>query len=313
MNVASPGVPQPYQPGQSGIVCVNKPLGMTSHDVVSRCRKIFSTKKVGHAGTLDPAATGMLVLGIGRATKFLTYLIVANKKYEATIRLGRATDSDDATGEPLQHVFPRDITTLTDQEIREHTTQFQGTIMQAPANISAIKIGGKRAYERMRAGEVFTLPEREVTVHEITVTTITRGDNPYPYIDVGVNVFCSSGTFIRSIARDLGNNLGVGGHITQLHRSTISNFNHMHTLEELQAHPTIDSSLNDIAQHSYPTRRLTSTEADNIMHGRYITASKKPEHQGIYCGIDEHNTAVALLENQKKNARSLFIIDPDYA
>ena len=192
----------------SGIVIVDKPAGMTSHDVVARLRRIFGTRKVGHAGTLDPMATGVLVAGIERGTKLLAHLVAEEKVYEATIRLGASTTTDDAEGEVLSAA---DASHVTDEAIAAGIAALTGDIMQVPASVSAIKIGGKRAHELVREGAEVAIPARPVTVHSFDYT-VRRGE----HLDIDAIIRCSSGTYIRSLARDLGASLSVGGHLVCL-------------------------------------------------------------------------------------------------
>ena len=199
----------------SGILLVDKPGGITSHDVVSRVRKLAGTRKVGHAGTLDPMATGLLILGIDSSTRLLTYLVGLDKEYLATIRLGFATTTDDAEGEQLGDV--RDTSTVTAEAIAAAIEPLTGTIRQIPSSVSAIKIDGKRSYDRVRDGEEFTLAAREVTVAAFEVLSINGAD-------IDVRVECSSGTYIRALARDLGETLGTGGHLTALRRTRVGPF-----------------------------------------------------------------------------------------
>lgn len=196
---------------ESGLVVVDKAGGMTSHDVVSRVRRLAGTRKVGHAGTLDPMATGVLVLGVNRATRLLGHLMLTEKAYDATIRLGVATSTDDAEGEVTATVATDGI---DEAQVRAAAAEFVGDLLQVPTAISAIKVDGKRAYQRVRDGEQVELKARPVTVHELVVHAV-RGD------ELDVSVRCSSGTYIRAIARDLGARLGVGGHLTALRRTAV--------------------------------------------------------------------------------------------
>ena len=200
---------------RSGLLVVDKPAGMTSHDVVARVRRLAGTRKVGHAGTLDPMATGVLLLGVGRATRLLGHLALAEKTYEATVRLGMATTTDDAEGEPLERVPAGDV---EESQVRAGLAGMVGELDQVPSAVSAVKVAGRRSYERVRAGEVVELEPRRVTIHELVVHRVRpEGD----VVDVDVTVRCSSGTYVRAIARDLGAALGVGGHLTRLRRTTI--------------------------------------------------------------------------------------------
>src|SRR5688572_1010423 len=191
-----------------GLVVVDKPAGLTSHDVVARVRRIAGTRRVGHAGTLDPMATGVLVIGIGKATRLLGYLTDNDKAYQATIRLGAATTTDDADGIVVSE---RDTRAVTDDEIQSAVAAFRGDIWQVPSTVSAIKVEGRRSHARARAGEDLQLPPRLVTVHRFEVLDLRRSGN---FADIDVAVDCSSGTYVRALARDLGAALGVGGHLT---------------------------------------------------------------------------------------------------
>lgn len=206
-------------PGPSGILLVDKSPGWTSHDVVGRCRRLLGTRKVGHAGTLDPMATGLLVLGVGQGTRLLTHLVGLSKSYLATIRLGQATTTDDAEGEMLGE--PRDASTLAPASIDRALGALRGDIRQIPSAVSAIKVDGQRAYARVRAGEEVALAARPVTVFRLDVLE-RRSDAPW--LDLEVVVECSSGTYIRALARDLGESLGVGGHLTALRRTLVGPF-----------------------------------------------------------------------------------------
>lgn len=212
-----------------GLLLVDKPAGMTSHDVVAKVRKLAGTRKVGHAGTLDPMATGLLVLGIESATKLLTFIVGANKTYLATIRLGSSTITDDREGELVSQASTEQIIAVSNEQIEQELSKLRGVIQQVPSAVSAIKVNGERAYDRVRAGEVFELKSREVTVSKLEVTgAVRRGDS---FIDLDVVVDCSSGTYIRAIARDLGAALGVGGHLTQLRRTQIGEFDVVNAMQ----------------------------------------------------------------------------------
>jgi tRNA pseudouridine55 synthase len=181
----------------SGLVVVDKPAGMTSHDVVARVRRLAGTRKVGHAGTLDPMATGVLVLGVNRATRLLGPLMLTATAYDATLRLGASTTTDDAEGEVTATAS---VSGLDEATVRAALAEFVGDIVQGPTAVSAIKVDGKRAYQRVRDGEDVQLEARPVTVHELVVHEVRpEGD----HLDVTVSVRCSSGTYIRAIARDL--------------------------------------------------------------------------------------------------------------
>jgi len=245
----------------SGLVIVDKPGGMTSHDVVSRVRRLAGTRKVGHAGTLDPMATGVLVLGLDRATRLLGQLTLSDKRYDATIRLGAATTTDDAEG---QVVATRPVQGLTEAAVVEALTAFVGDLDQVPSSVSAVKLGGKRAYARVRAGEEVVLPARRVTIHALEVTGV---DLP----DVRISVHCSTGTYIRAIARDLGAVLGVGGHLTLLRRTAVGPFtlDHARTLDDLTEHLAV-TSIADAARASFPARHVDEAQAAQVRVGHRL-------------------------------------------
>jgi len=216
-------------PAPDGLLIVDKPKGWTSHDVVARGRRLARTRKVGHAGTLDPMATGVLVLGIGRATRLLGHLALATKAYDATIRLGQATITDDAEGDVTMKA---DASGVDDADIAEVCATYLGDIQQVPSSVSAIKIKGERAYTRARAGEQVDLPARPVTVSQFSVHATRRSGE---LVDIDVTVECSTGTYIRALARDVGADLGVGGHLTALRRTRVGPYRieRAHTLDEL--------------------------------------------------------------------------------
>ncbi|MDT0201136.1 tRNA pseudouridine(55) synthase TruB [Nocardioides sp. AE5] len=249
-----------------GLVVVDKPAGITSHDVVSRVRRLAGTRKVGHAGTLDPMATGVLVLGVNRATRLLGHLMLTEKAYDATVRLGASTTTDDAEGEVLA-TTPAGH--LTDAAVREAITAFVGDIEQVPTAVSAIKVDGKRAYQRVRDGEEVALKARPVTVHEIVVGQIRRPDEAG--LDADLSVRCSSGTYIRAIARDLGAALGVGGHLTALRRTAVGPYalEQAHTLDELADEFRL-LPIGEAARQYFPAVDLDAEQATDVGFGRKI-------------------------------------------
>ena len=250
-----------------GLVVVDKPSGMTSHDVVARVRRLAGTRKVGHAGTLDPMATGVLLVGVDRATRLLGHLTLTEKAYDATVRLGAATTTDDAEGET---VSTASVAHLTEDDVRSAAGAFVGAIEQKPSAVSAVKVEGKRAYARVRAGEDVDLPARSVTVHELLVTDVRPGDEVF---DVDVSVRCSSGTYIRAIARDLGAALGVGGHLTRLRRTAVGPFTlaDAHGLDALADDFEV-LGLDEVARRCFPTYDLTAEEARDVGYGRKLEA-----------------------------------------
>src|SRR5688572_2803668 len=250
-----------------GLVVVDKSPGMTSHDVVSRVRRLAGTRKVGHAGTLDPMATGVLVLGVDRATRLLGHLTLTEKAYDATIRLGAATTTDDAEGEIIS-IAPTGG--LDEAQIRSALAAFVGDIDQVPTTVSAIKVDGRRAHRRVREGEHVELPARPVTIHELEVHRVRLGDEG---VDVDITVRCTSGTYIRAIARDLGAELAVGGHLTALRRTAVGPFrlDQAHTIEQLTEEFTM-MPIAEAARATFPSRDLGQAQAGDVRHGRQIDA-----------------------------------------
>ena len=246
---------------ESGLVVVDKPGSMTSHDVVSRVRRLAGTRKVGHAGTLDPMATGVLVLGLNRATRLLGHLTLTDKRYDATVRLGGTTTTDDADGD-LVSSSPTDH--LSEDDVRSALSSLVGEIDQVPSSVSAVKVDGRRAYARVRAGEEVELSARRVTIHAIDVVSL---DLP----DVRVVVHCSSGTYVRAIARDLGAALGVGGHLTALRRTAVGPFTlaDARTIDELTESFTI-TPIADAARASFPALDLDDAQAADVRVGRRL-------------------------------------------
>lgn len=251
----------------SGVLLVDKPQGPTSHDIVAKARKSLGLKKVGHAGTLDPMASGLLTLGVGPGTKLLTYLVGANKRYQATICLGEVTSTDDAEGESVSRADADVLATLTDAAIKAGLSEFVGEIDQVPSSVSAIKIDGKRAYDLVRAGEQVDIPSRRVTIERLDVGEIRRSDHA---IDVDIDVWCSSGTYIRAIARDLGAALGVGGHLTMLRRSDVGPFSTEGACapEDISADKLM--SLADVAAQVMPTVQVSNSQSVDIGHGKQV-------------------------------------------
>lgn len=263
----------------SGIVLVDKPAGWTSHDVVGRIRKLAGTRKVGHAGTLDPAATGVLVVGINRATRLLTHIVGVDKTYTATIRLGEATTTDDAEGEVTATRFANAVTT---EAVAEAVQRLTGEIMQIPSSVSAIKVDGRRAYDRVRQGEDVELDARPVTVSRFEVQQIRRVDGG-KLVDLDVEVRVSSGTYVRALARDLGDLLGTGAHLTALRRTAVGPYTQDQCLRLEELGSVNDDGdfgyigLAEAAAQLFPARRLTAEEAEHLRHGRRITASGTAE------------------------------------
>lgn len=290
----------------SGLVIVDKSQGMTSHDVVSKIRRIFSTKKVGHAGTLDPMATGVLVLGLERGTKFLAHMVASTKSYAATIRLGAATTTDDREGETITSASPDQLAAITETMISDAVEQFRGSIMQRPAAVSAIKIDGKRAHQRVREGEKVEIPARPVTISRYDILEIRRNA---AFIDIDVEVDCSSGTYIRSLARDLGEELGVGGHLTALRRTQVGPFtlDNAVTLEKLEETPHVSLTLDQALAASYPVLSVSEKEASNLAMGKWLTPRGL---KGTHAAVDPHGRTIALVKEQGKRLATIFVARP---
>lgn len=266
-----------------GFALINKAPGITSHDVVAQARKRYGTKKVGHAGTLDPLATGVLVLGIGSATRLLQYVTDGTKKYEATIRLGQSTHTDDREGEV---VATTNAAGISEDEIKSGIKNFIGKIKQKPSSVSAIKIDGKRAHQRVRDGEVVDIPARDVEVMDIEIANISIVGE---FVDIQVTVTCSAGTYIRAIARDLGDLLKVGGHLTSLNRTLVSPFD-ISECTDLTDSKLISTA--DGISRILPVRTIDLAEANEISFGRAIDASNK---SGAVAALDQGGEFIALL------------------
>ncbi|AQA05892.1 tRNA pseudouridine(55) synthase TruB [Mycobacterium sp. MS1601] len=286
-----------------GIVVVDKPDGMTSHDVVGRCRRIFGTRKVGHAGTLDPMATGVLVIGIERATKILGLVAGTSKTYAGTIRLGQSTSTDDAEGEVLQSV-PADH--VSDERIDTAIGALRGPIEQVPSAVSAIKVAGKRAYQLAREGETVELAARTVTIDRFDVLDTRRSPG---LIDLDVVVDCSSGTYIRALARDVGAALGVGGHLTALRRTRVGGFGlaQARTLDQLAEAPQLSYSLDEACLESFARRELSDDDALAVSHGKPLVAAGM---DGIYAAVAPDGRVMALLEDKGRRTTSVVVIRP---
>ena len=283
-----------------GFLVVDKEPGMTSHDVVAIARKALGTRKVGHAGTLDPMATGILVLGFNNGTRLLQYITDGDKSYQATVVLGAATVTDDVEGEVISTA---DTSAITDAQIHEELSKMRGTIMQRPSSVSAVKIDGERAYDRVRSGEEVVLPSREVTISQLDVLAIRRLDKG---IEIDIDVTCSSGTFIRAIARDCGDVLGVGGHLNSLRRSRVAGFglDRAVSLAQLKNDEFSTLDLADVARATFPVREIGLEEKIELSFGRTLTAN--PDNQ-IYAGISATNELIALLNNVDGKAKPIAV------
>jgi tRNA pseudouridine55 synthase len=282
-------------------VVVDKPDGMTSHDVVARVRRIMGTRKVGHAGTLDPMATGVLVLGIERATKLLGHLALDTKAYLATIRLGSSTTTDDAQGEVLSTA---DASGVADEAIAAGIRQLSGHIQQVPSAVSAVKVDGKRAYARVRAGEQVELAARPVEVSRFDLLA-TRRDGDV--IDLDVMVECSSGTYVRALARDLGAGLGVGGHLAALRRTRVGPFDLrvVITLDKLAEAPALSLPMNDAVAAAFPRHDIDHRRAHALLLGQRLPAAGIPGTYGVF---DPDGRAIALATDEGAAARSVVVL-----
>ncbi|MET7300877.1 tRNA pseudouridine(55) synthase TruB [Embleya sp. NPDC005575] len=286
-------------PPPDGLVIVDKPAGLTSHDVVGRLRRIAGTRRVGHAGTLDPMATGVLVIGIEKATRLLGHLALTEKEYAGTIRLGQSTITDDAEGEVTATTSAVHV---DDASIAAGIAELTGPILQVPSKVSAIKIDGKRSYSRVRDGEEFELAARPITVSAFEVLATRREGET---IDLDVRVTCSSGTYIRALARDLGAGLGVGGHLTALRRTRVGPYalDRAHTLEELEGSFGV-LPIAEAATAAFPRREVTEDQARAVSHGGRLPADDSEGPVGVF-GPD--GTFLALVENREGVARPLAV------
>ncbi|MGD0924024.1 MAG: tRNA pseudouridine(55) synthase TruB [Streptosporangiaceae bacterium] len=291
----------------SGLVVVDKPGGLTSHDVVARIRRLAGTRRVGHAGTLDPMATGVLVVGVEKATRLLGHLTLTDKEYQATIRLGQATDTADAEGTVTSG---RPASQLTLAQVQAAAAALTGEIQQVPPVVSAIKVAGRRSYQLAREGTPPVLEPRPVTVWSFTVRAVrpAAGD----LLDVDVVVRCSSGTYIRALARDMGDALGVGGHLTSLRRTRVGPYDlsAAHGLDELAEQLAV-LPLAEAAAAAFPVRQLTEDEARSLSHGGRLAALGQEaglgEETGPVAALGPDGTLIALVHEENGVARPLAV------
>ncbi|AXQ54419.1 MULTISPECIES: tRNA pseudouridine(55) synthase TruB [Streptomyces] len=290
-----------------GLVVVDKPSGFTSHDVVAKMRGIARTRRVGHAGTLDPMATGVLVLGVERATKLLGHLALTEKEYLGTIRLGQTTVTDDAEGEITASA---DASGIGRAAVDAGVAELTGDIMQVPSKVSAIKIDGKRSYTRVREGEEFEIPARPVTVSSFTVYDVRedKAADGTPVLDLVVSVVCSSGTYVRALARDLGASLGVGGHLTALRRTRVGPYglDAAKTLEQLQEELTV-MPVAEAAAAAFPRWDLDERRAQLVLNGVRIDMPEEYAGRGPVGVFDPAGRCLALVEEQKGRAKSVAV------
>jgi tRNA pseudouridine55 synthase len=283
-----------------GFLVVDKAPAMTSHDVVAVARKALGTRKVGHAGTLDPMATGVLVLGFGNGTRLLQYITDGDKSYQATVVLGAATVTDDREGELISEA---DASGVSDQEIHNGLAKMVGEIQQRPSSVSAVKVGGERAYDRVRAGEVFELAARTITISSLSVLEIRRVGSR---VEIDIDVTCSAGTFIRAIARDLGIDLQVGGHLTALRRTRVAGFSISQAIsfEELRAQNFAPLEVADVARATFQVRELGLDEVQELSFGRPLITNQSDE---IFAALSPDNRLIALLKNESGKAKPIAV------
>lgn len=286
-----------------GFLVVDKEPGMTSHDVVAIARRALGTRKVGHAGTLDPMATGVLVLGFNNGTRLLQYITDGDKSYQATVVLGAATVTDDFEGEVISTA---DASSITDEQINAVLDTMRGTFMQRPSSVSAVKVDGERAYDRVRAGETVVLASREVTISQLDVLEIRHLDQR---IEIDIEVTCSAGTYIRSIARDCGEELKVGGHLSALRRTRVAGFTTAGaaSIAGLKNGEFTTLDLADVARVTFPVREIALDEELELSFGRTLAQNRT---EGIYAGISSSNELIALLSNVDGKAKPIAVFAP---
>ncbi|WP_448071647.1 tRNA pseudouridine(55) synthase TruB [Georgenia yuyongxinii] len=337
-------VPRGRVTAADGLLVVDKPAGWTSHDVVARARRLAATKKIGHAGTLDPMATGVLVLGVGRATRLLTYLVGADKEYGATVRLGQATVTDDAEGDVVDSAGAAPLLradgTADTAAVEAALAGLRGPIDQVPSAVSAIKVDGERAYARVRQGEDVALPARPVTIHRLDLTAPPRAAvvGGTTVLDLDVVVGCSSGTYVRALARDLGAALGTGGHLTALRRTRVGPFtlDGARTMADLVAEVAAQVgepdpaglrtvTMTQAATASFPVRRLDAGQTAAVRVGKSLGATCVPAageqvavaharggpgHDRVTAALAPDGHVVALLADRAGRARPVLVLDP---
>jgi tRNA pseudouridine55 synthase len=296
--------PESPQPSPRGILLVDKPAAVTSHDVVARARRALNTRKIGHAGTLDPMATGLLVLGVGAATRLLTYLVGLDKTYEATIRLGVSTDSDDADGRETARADAASLAAIPDAAIVAGIAGLTGEISQVPSTVSAIKVAGRRAYDLARAGEQVELAARRVTVSRFALLgPVRRG--PDGVIDLDVVVDCSSGTYIRALARDLGAALGVGGHLTALRRTRIGPFEVGDAVAEIASDAPLRTAA-EVAASVLGAFEVSADEARDLRHGKRLESAAGRLATATPAAIDPDGRLVGIVERRGADVKSIM-------
>jgi len=283
-----------------GFLVVDKAPAMTSHDVVAVARKALGTRKVGHAGTLDPMATGVLVLGFGNGTRLLQYITDGDKSYTATIVLGASTITDDREGEVISEVSAAHI---SEEEIKSGLSKMVGEIQQRPSSVSAVKVDGERAYDRVRAGEVFELAARTITISSLDILEIRRLG---ARVEIDIDVTCSAGTFIRAIARDLGSDLQVGGHLSVLRRTRVAGFpiSQAISFDDLKAQTFTPLALSDVARATFQVRELALDEVSELSFGRPLVSNSSDQ---IFAALAPDDRLIALLKNESGKAKPIAV------
>lgn len=297
----------------SGLVLIDKPQGLTSHDVVARIRRLAGTRRVGHAGTLDPMATGLLILGINSATKLLTFLVGADKTYEATIRLGASTITDDKESDFLELASTDAVTQISATQIEAAIKDLSGEILQVPSSVSAIKVDGQRAYAKVRGGDQVKLAARPVTISRFEIVSepklVTEGGNTF--IDFNAIIDCSSGTYIRALARDLGRALGVGGHLTALRRTRVGHYSieQAQSLDALTRESSPDAlqllPIEQAAAQQFQLRVLTDQEVIDLRHGKRLAHAGEGDQ--VFAGVDSQQKLIAMLERSGSQVKSVVV------
>ncbi|MCI0685780.1 MAG: tRNA pseudouridine(55) synthase TruB [Sporichthyaceae bacterium] len=305
MTTTSPSSTNRRPANMDGLVVVDKPAGWTSHDVVGKIRRLAGTRRVGHAGTLDPMATGVLLVGVDRATRLLGHLALTEKEYAATIRLGQTTVTDDAEGELTDTASAERVRGVTEAAIRAGMAELTGQIQQVPAAVSAIKVAGKRSYARVRGGEQVELAARPVTVHAFDLVALRTEPS---WLDLDVTVTCSSGTYVRALARDLGAGLGIGGHLTALRRTRVGPYpiDQARTISQLEAGFSV-LPLAEAVAAAFPVRTVSSDEAVRLSHGGKLAAAGIA---GTYAAFAPDGGLLALLTESGGQAKPVAVFAP---
>lgn len=295
----------------SGLVLIDKPQGWTSHDVVAKLRSIAGTRRVGHAGTLDPMATGLLLIGINSATKLLTFLVGEDKTYFATIRLGASTITDDKESEFVTVAEPARVTEISAADIETAISKLRGQISQVPSSVSAIKVDGQRAYAKVRSGDEVSLAARTVTISRFDVKTEPKfiEDQGARFIDIDVVVECSSGTYIRALARDLGVALGIGGHLTALRRTRIGAYSvdQSQSIDGLTPEKLNVLDISEAAKQQFHVRELSNQDVIDLRHGKRLKANQ--EGTQPFAAMDTAGNLVAMLTVSGKDVKSLVVFN----